>query len=309
MLPKARASGEVTCTSMTPDSSPQPGPDRSEDPRAVQRLGGQRRADLDTYARSFGAFADAYDRGRPSYPPEAVAWMTGSDKIVLELGAGTGKLTRLLVDLGHGVYATDVDDDMLAVLRANLPDVPTAAAPAEEIPMPDHCVEVVVCAQAFHWFDFDKALAEISRVLVPGGTLALVWNERDERIPWVRRLGELIGSGEQLRDPSDLLTESELFTDLETAEFKYWQQLDGDGLIDLVTSRSAYATADEATRSEKLARVRAFYDEFNRGVDGLLLPYVTRCFKVTAVDTSVTEEPESDPEDPGDDGVRLIELD
>ncbi len=293
---------------MTPDIPVQPGPERSEDPRQVQRLaGGVRRADVDKFARSFGAFAAAYDRGRPAYPPEAVAWMTGTDKIVLELGAGTGKFTRLLVDRGHGVYATDIDDAMLAVLRENLPDVPTAAAPAEEIPMPDHCVEVVVSAQAFHWFDFDKALAEISRVLIPGGTLALVWNERDERIPWVRRLGELIGSGEQLRDRSDLLIESELFTDLETAEFKYWQQLDRDGLVDLVTSRSAYITADEATRSAKLAQVRAFYDEFNRGVDGLLLPYVTRCFKATAVDTSVTEEP--DDADADDDGVRLIELD
>lgn len=288
---------------------------------------------MDKMARSFGAFADAYERGRPSYPPEAVAWLTGTDRIVLELGAGTGKFTRLLLDRGHGVYATDIDDAMLAVLRENLPDVPTAVAPAEEIPMPDHCVEVVVSAQAFHWFDFDKALVEIHRVLVPGGTLALVWNERDERIPWVRRLGELIGSVEQLRDPSDLLAETELFGDLQTAEFKYWQQLDRDGLVDLVASRSAYTTASQSAREAKLAEVRAFYDEFNRGVDGLLLPYVTRCFKVTALepesDTAASDEAGADEDGnengdelgdtaqrsrvdgsgPDDDGVRLIELD
>ncbi len=292
---------------MTPDLPSNVPPSNVETDHASHPLApGRRRADLERFARSFGPFAESYDRGRPSYPPEAAAWLTGRDKIVLELGAGTGKFTRLLTELGHGVYATDVDEAMLEVLRERLPDVPTATAPAEQIPMPDHCVEVVVSAQAFHWFDFDRALPEIVRVLVPGGTLALVWNERDERIPWVRRLGELINSGDQLRDPGELLLESGLFTDLQTAEFKYWQQLDRDGLVDLVASRSNFAVAHPAVRAAKLEKVKAFYDEFNRGVDGLLLPYVTRCFKVTAV-VPPAPDPSADPDDTVE-GVRLIDL-
>lgn len=266
------------------------------------------REEVERFGRSFGPHAASYDRGRPSYPAEAAAWLTGTDKIVLELGAGTGKFTRLLADLGHGVYATDVDDDMLAVLREALPDVPTACAPAEKVPLPDHCVEAVVSAQAFHWFDFDVALAEISRVLQPGGVLGLIWNERDERIPWVRRLGELIGSNDQLRDPGPLLIESGLFTDLETREFSHWQQLDRDGLVDLVMSRSNYTSAPESVRAAKLAEVKAFYAEFNRGVDGLRLPYVARCFRVIARDTSLTALPDGSDGD-GDTGdLKLIDL-
>src|SRR6476619_1490919 len=154
------------------------------------------------WARSFGSVVADSDRGRPSYPREAAAWLAGERPVtVLELGAGTGKLTAQLVALGHDVHATDPDTAMLDILRRDLPDVRTSVASAEEIPLPDRSVDVVVCAQAFHWFDLDRALPEIARVLRPGGRLALVWNQRDERIPWVRRLGALIGTQDQLRDP------------------------------------------------------------------------------------------------------------
>ena len=91
---------------------------------------------------------------------------------MLELGAGTGKLTAVLVELGHDVHATEPDPEMLAVLQRHLPDVPTSEAGAEEIPLPDRSVDVVVAAQSFHWFDHDLALPEIARVLRPGGYLA-----------------------------------------------------------------------------------------------------------------------------------------
>jgi ubiquinone/menaquinone biosynthesis C-methylase UbiE len=154
-------------------------------------------SDQPSPARAFGSVADAYDRGRPGYPAEAAAWLVGDEPItVLEIGAGTGKLTEALVELGHEVHATDPDDAMLARLRARLPDVPTSVASAERLPAADASYDVVVAGQAFHWFDHDVALPEIARVLRPGGQLALVWNQRDEQIPWVRKLGRIIGNQE-----------------------------------------------------------------------------------------------------------------
>src|SRR5689334_14003130 len=126
---------------------------------------------------SFAGVADAYDRARPTYPREAAAWLVGSEHAhVLELGAGTGKLTEQLVALGHRGLATDPLRQMLRHLMARLPDTPAVIAEAEHIPMRARSVDTVVGAQAFHWFEQGLALPEIARVLRPGGHLALAWN-------------------------------------------------------------------------------------------------------------------------------------
>jgi ubiquinone/menaquinone biosynthesis C-methylase UbiE len=219
---------------------------------------------------------------------------------VLELGAGTGKLTRVLVGLGHDVHATDPDAAMLAQLDEQLPGASTAVASAEDIPLPDASVDAVVAAQAFHWFDLDRALPEIARVLGPAGRLCLVWNQRDEKIPWVRRLGALIGTQEQLRDPAQSLIFSELFGFVEEEEFSHWQTIDRRTIQDLVLSRSNVAVLDEQGRAAKLAEVLAFYDDFGRGMDGMQLPYVTRCFRATVLDPAVTTSPDEEATDKGD---------
>ncbi len=250
------------------------------------------------WAHSFGGVAEAYERGRPTYPADAVQWMVGDQpSSVLELGAGTGKLTRVLVSLGHDVHATDPDADMLAILEEKVPGTRTAVASAEDIPLADRSVDVVIAAQAFHWFDLDRALPEIARVLRPGGRLCLVWNERNEKIPWVRRLGALIGTQEQLRDPAQALIFSELFGFVEEREFSHWQTVDRRTIQDLVLSRSNIAVLDAEGRAAKLAEVLAFYDDYGRGMDGMQLPYVTRCFTATVLD-----RPTSNPDDaqPGD---------
>jgi ubiquinone/menaquinone biosynthesis C-methylase UbiE len=233
------------------------------------------------HARSFGSVADAYDRGRPSFPPKAAAWLVGRDSAtVLEVGAGTGKLTQQLVALGHDVHATEPDADMLAVLERELPATRATQAPAEELPVQDGSVDVVVAAQSFHWFDHERALAEFARVLRPGGHVALVWNYRDERIPWVRRLGRLIGSQDQITsETAEPLVLAEQFGYVEEAEFPHWQQINRASLQDLVLSRSNIATLDESERAARLAEVVAFYDDFGRGYDGMQLPYVARCFR------------------------------
>jgi SAM-dependent methyltransferase len=252
---------------------------------------------VQAWAHSFGGVVDAYDRARPTYPVEAAEWLVGREAAtVLELGAGTGKLTAQLVALGHDVLATDPDEAMLDRLARNLPDVRTAQASAEDLPLGADAYDVVVVAQAFHWFDLDRALPEIARVLRPGGHLALVWNTRDESIPWVRKLGRIIGTQEQVEAPGALAT-SELFGSIDEATFTHWQQIDRKSIQDLVLSRSNVAVLDEEARTAKLAEVLAFYDDYGRGMDGMQLPYVTRCFRATTTETA-TGVPGSS----GDDG-------
>jgi len=244
------------------------------------------------WARSFGGVAHAYERGRPGYPEQAAAWLVGpAPATVLELGAGTGKLTAMLTALGHDVLATDPEPALLERLRANVPEARVQEAPAEEIPLGDGSVDVVVAAQSFHWFDLDRALSEIARVLRPGGHLGLVWNERDERIPWVRRLGALIGTQDQLREPAAPLADSGLFGEVEEASFDHWQTIDRNSIQDLVLSRSNIAVLDESARAAKVAEVLAFYDDYGRGMDGMQLPYQARCFRAVVLDRPPVEEP------------------
>ena len=246
-------------------------------------------SDQPTRARSFGGVVDAYDRGRPGYPAEAVAWLVGPEpQTVLELGAGTGKLTEALVAAGHDVHATDPDEAMLARLRRHLPDVPTSVSGAEEIPAPDGAFDVVVVAQAFHWFDTERALPEIARVLRPGGRLALVWNQRDDRIPWARKLSRLIDPDDAKWDQVEQLAEpvvtSPDFGFVEDASFRHWQLIDRESVQDLALSRSSVAVLDDAGRQAKIAEVLALYDDYGRGMDGMQLPYVARCFHATVTD-------------------------
>jgi SAM-dependent methyltransferase len=257
---------------------------------------------------SFSAVADAYDRARPGYPREAAVWLTGTrPATLLELGAGTGKLTDQLVALGHEVVATDPLDEMLRHLTARLPATLVARAAAERIPLRARSVDAVVAAQSLHWFDLDRALPEIARVLRPGGHLALVWNQRDERIPWVRRLGTLIGTQEQQHDPTHALLASHLFGFVDATTFRFWQPLDRGRLRDLVLSRSNIATMPAIQREGVLRKVDDLYAEYGRGADGMLLPYVTHCYKAVVRPPALdSDEPHPHASDDGGDADALL---
>jgi SAM-dependent methyltransferase len=256
---------------------------------------------------SFGGVADAYDRGRPSYPREAASWLVGTEYAhVLELGAGTGKLTEQLLALRHRVLATDPLEEMLGQLHARLPEVRAVIGTAERIPMRARSVDVVIAAQAFHWFDPDRALPEIARVLRPGGHLGLVWNLRDERVPWVRRLGALIGPQDQRNDPTNALLSSHLFGYVDTATFRFWQPLDRRRLHDLVRSRSNVATMSEPERDRLLRKVDDLYEEYGRGADGMLLPYVTHCYKAVVRPPAVADDASAGRDDDGGDADSLL---
>jgi SAM-dependent methyltransferase len=238
--------------------------------------------ELRDHALSFSAVAEAYDRARPSYPADAVSWLVRSGhSSVVELGAGTGKLTEMLVAAGHDVIATDPLPSMLLHLRNRVPAARIAVASAEHIPVATRSADVVVCAQSFHWFDHHLALPEIARVLRPGGVLALVWNARDEGIPWVRKLGAIIGSPENNTDLAGPAGGSEHFGLMEHQEFRFWQTLRRDELFDLVRSRSYVALLEQGERDDLLGRVGALYDDYGRGPDGMQLPYLTRCYRTT----------------------------
>jgi SAM-dependent methyltransferase len=151
-------------------------------------------------ADGFQRGAGAYERARPSYPAAVLSCLVGRAGLgpgrrVLDLAAGTGKLTRLLVPSGAEVVAVEPVAAMRAELAAAVPGVEVLDGTAEAIPLPDASLDAVTVAQAFHWFDAPVALTELARVLRPGGTLALVWNERDLRVDWVRQFGDVLDTG------------------------------------------------------------------------------------------------------------------
>jgi SAM-dependent methyltransferase len=231
-------------------------------------------------ATSFGSVADAYERARPEYPQDAVRWLAGGEPAdVVDLGAGTGKLTRSLVVLGHRVTAIEPLPEMLERLQHAVPGADAVAGSAEQIPLSDESADVVVCAQAFHWFDRQAALAEIARILRPGGRIALVWNTRDNREPWTAMLSATIGSETvESSDAEEPIAASGLFGSVEQATFSFVQRLDRRRLLDLVRSRSYCAVMAPKEREQVLARVAELYDA-HAGPDGIDLPYVTDCFR------------------------------
>jgi SAM-dependent methyltransferase len=233
---------------------------------------------------SFGSQAAAYERGRPSYPPEAIDWLLPpGDRDVLDLGAGTGKLTTRLVERGLKVVAVDPIAEMLEVLRAALPQTTALLGTAEQIPLPDNSVDAVLVAQAWHWFDPARAIPEVARVLRPGGWLGLVWNTRDERLGWVKELGHIIGR-EDARDAVDAGVKlPEPFGRIDGHRVEWTNYLTPQALIDLVASRSYCITSPTAVRTKTLDRVRELLATHPAlaGATGLSLPYVTVCLRAT----------------------------
>ena len=231
---------------------------------------------------SFGSAAAAYERGRPSYPPEAIDWLlpAGASK-VLDLGAGTGKLTTRLVERGLDVVAVDPIPDMLEVLSASLPNTLALEGTAEEIPLEDNSVDAVLVAQAWHWVDPERAIPEVARVLRPGGRLGLVWNTRDERLGWVRELGEIIGSdGDRGRFDVTLPAP---FNAPQRHQVEWTNYLTPQALIDLVASRSYCITSPAEVRTQTLDQVRELLATHPALANstGLAMPYVTVCIRAT----------------------------
>lgn len=222
----------------------------------------------DVAQRGFDREAKTYDRSRPTYPADAVAWIAehlrlGPGKTVVDLAAGTGKLTQLLVPTGAYVVAVEPVDGMRQVLARAVPGVPVVASTAEALPFPDAGLDAVTVAQAFHWFDADRAFAELARVLPPGGRVALVWNARDRSVDWVDQLWSVMDRVEKeapWRD-HEHWRESALgaragFGPLHEATFHHHQALTPDGIMERFRGVSHLAALPPDAREPYFDEIR-----------------------------------------------------
>lgn len=234
----------------------------------------------------FSRAADAYERGRPGYPPEVVGWLVRQlglvdGRTVCDLASGTGKLSRALVPTSARVVAVEPVGEMLLKLADVVEGVRSVQGVAEALPLADDSVDVVTAAQAFHWFAGAEALGEIRRVLRPGGRLGLVWNRRDQRSPLQRAVSEII---EPYRGDAptfasgrwgDALDADARFTAVAEYRSPTAQIVDVGGLVDRVGSTSVIAALPEGERREVLDRIRALVPDRPERFD---LPYVSEAY-------------------------------
>jgi ubiquinone/menaquinone biosynthesis C-methylase UbiE len=234
-------------------------------------------------ARAFGDAAAAYDRARPEYPPAAVDWLVralelGPGRTVVDLAAGTGKLTRPLARTRARVIAVEPAAGMRALLPAG---VEALDGTAEAMPLAEASADAITVAQAFHWFASDSALAEMQRVLRPGGRLALVWNRRDLTAPAHAELDRLFapyqGNVPRHRHGTwrAVMDATERFDALATAEFAFEQRHDVAGYVERAASTSFIAALPDAERERLLAEAEAIGRRLGEPV---VLPYVSELF-------------------------------
>jgi SAM-dependent methyltransferase len=241
---------------------------------------------------TFGAHATAYERARPAWPEAAARWLVPvGTELVVELGAGTGKLTRAVSALGTRAVAVEPDPRMLAVLHGL--GLEGVEGSAEAIPFDDAVADAVVAGSSLHWFELEQALPEIHRVLRPGGRFAFGWNHRDDRHPAIARMGEAVYAAQarrpgprwRSRDWAAELTESGLFRDVEQALFEHVHELPREALADHLLSYSGVAALADDERRRVFNGVAQVLDSDPSVGDGatLRLPFVVSAYRATSV--------------------------
>jgi len=237
--------------------------------------------------QGFGREAQTYERSRPSYPPGAVAWLVENVGItacatVVDLAAGTGKLTRLLAPTGANLVAVEPVEGMWRVLAEVVPDVPVVSGAAETLPFAAGTLDAVTVAQAFHWFDADRAFAELARVLRSGGRVGVIWNARDRSYDWVDQAWSIMDRVEKTAPWRDhehwrdsALGERPGFGSMHAATFHHEQHCTPDGVIDRFRGVSHIASLPPEERDAVLDELRALVATHpdTRGCDELVLPY------------------------------------
>jgi SAM-dependent methyltransferase len=235
-----------------------------------------------------------YEAARPSYPPEAVEWFVehlriGPGRRVADVAAGTGKLTRLLAPAGADLLAVEPVEGMRATFRRLLPGIPLVAATSEAMPFGPATLDAVTVAQAWHWFDHERATAEMARVLPPGGCLGLVWNARDRAEPWVDEVWTIMDrvekrapwrDHENWRDSALAGGGMPGFGELHEGEFRHVQQTTPEGMVQRVASVSHVAVLPDGERQAVLDEVREVMATHPavRGRTTVEIPYRVDCF-------------------------------
>jgi SAM-dependent methyltransferase len=258
---------------------------------AVNRVGCMTNSDAGATYRSrlgragFETGSDVYERARPGYPTEAVDHLAATiglapGRRLVDLAAGTGKLTRQMHPYGVACIALEPSPSMREVFAQVVPGVPVVGATAERIPLATATVDAVVVAQAFHWFDAPVALAEVARILRPGGWLALIWNERDETDPMVDELVRISKWDTSAPYPvgmdfGPVVDRSGTFGPVERTKFPFVQRMELATFVDQVASRSYVQVLPEEERRNLLEQVGSFGAALPQPI---AMPYVTDLF-------------------------------
>jgi ubiquinone/menaquinone biosynthesis C-methylase UbiE len=241
-------------------------------------------------ATIFGTVAGEYELARPDYPAEAVSWLgdqlgIGPGRDVLDLGAGTGKLTRQLAALGANVVAVEPDGEMRVELERGTPGVEALAGSAESIPLRDSTVDAITCAQAFHWFDVDRALPEMWRVLRPAGGIGLIWNLRDETDSFQEGLSAIVGETDRNWNVETFFLEAAardgLFGEGSRMSCSHEQLLPRAQLADRVASMSSVAVLGDVDRARVYSSVQAYAETVP---EPIRLAYVTEAYVFRRLD-------------------------
>lgn len=259
---------------------------------------------------AFETEASSYERGRPSYPADAVSWLlshfdAGARSTIVDLAAGTGKLTRLLATTGAHTVAVEPVDGMLAQLVCAVPTAVAVAGAAEALPLADGCANAVTVAQAFHWFRTDAVFPELHRVLVPGGGVGLIWNDADTSVPWVadlsalspRRSGTLLRRGRKAFSsrsvarrrsgsswPSrcrEAFASTELFGPVEHRQFRHSEPMEAGAIVDWVRSFSRFSRWSREEQADVMRQTRQLTERLPSPVS---FPYRTDVFWSTRLE-------------------------
>ena len=263
--------------------------------------------DRESRRLSFGSVAAAYDRYRPAPPPQALDWLIPPDAAaVLDLAAGTGAVTRLLIGRAARVVAVEPDERMRAVLAARCPEAEVLEGRGEDIPLPDASVDAVVVASAWHWLDPERAVPEIARVLRPGGVLGVITVSRDSRADWVAEFNRLMREAREANRAPDRPAPGETAADgpaadgsrrerrrrrevsfppgspmspVEERVVEYSLPMTKDDLFGLLGTYSGVITLDPARRADFSQRARDFLDR--QPWEQTDLPMICRCLRST----------------------------
>ena len=239
-------------------------------------------------AIGFDRAGDSYERGRPEYPHDAVEFLVrrleiNTSSTVIDLGAGTGKFTKLLIPTGASIIAIEPVAGMRTKFQSLHSSLKVLGGTAEEIPCENQSVDAVVVAQAFHWFNGHLALKEIHRILKPKGKLGLIWNARDESLAWVAELTKIIDPHEggapryKSQNWKKAFAEPNLFSPLQLSQFSYTQEGSVETIVDRIASISFISALPEADRVRVLNQVRKLVETHpeTKEQSQIRLPYRT----------------------------------